>query len=260
MNQNEFKYITSKEAELYDASSLPIGFLLKSLFIKARRNLWGKVGDRGARFVWTVTEVSDTTGPAATVRDYRERQTMRSIIKPITEKYTIKSACEVGCGYGRVTMVLKEFTAKVVGFEREVHLVDIARRLIPEVDFCCVDRLDKISSCGKGEFDLAMTCTVLQHLTDEDCRSVIEEMKRICPRGHILIIEKTDDFATTKNSTDGVSFMSRCRSAEQYSVWMEPFRLVSVSKRVVEPGYYNPNPGNCMLFASPAIEYEGHNK
>lgn len=254
MNQNEFKYFKGKEAELFDASSLPTGFLLKSLFIKARRKSWGKVSDARARFVWTVNEVSDTSGPAATVRDYRERQTIRGIIKPIAEKYPLKAACEVGCGYGRVTMVLKEFAGTVVGFEREAHLVNIAKRLMPEIDFCRVEGLDKISSCGKGRFDLVMTCTVLQHLTDEHCRSVIEEMKRICPEGHVLIIEKTDDFATTKNFTDGNSFMSRGRSPEQYSAWMKPYKLVSVSKRVVETGYYNPNPGTCMLFASPSLE------
>jgi SAM-dependent methyltransferase len=166
----------------------------------------------------------------------------------------MKSACEIGCGYGRLIMVLKEFAEKVVGFEREAHLLEMARPLLPSIDFRRVDSLDRLRGEQAEEFDFAMTCSVLQHLTDDLCRSVLSEIKNIAPKGHVLIIEKTEDIATTDNTRDGDCFLSRARSPEMYARWMAPYSLVSVSDRVVEPGYYNPAPGKCMLFKSPHCE------
>jgi len=160
----------------------------------------------------------------------------------------------VGCGYGRLTMVLKEFAQKVAGFEREKNLVDIARPLLPAIEFYHVESLDKISESGMQPFDFTMTCTVLQHLTDDFCQKVIEEIKRIAPNGHVLLIEKTEPIAITTNIKDGASFISRDRAIETYTRLMSPFRLVATAKRLVEPTYYNPHPGTCMLFRSPLLK------
>lgn len=251
MNQKEIAYFKDKELSFYDATSLPVSYILKSLFVKVRRQTWGKFTDKNTRLAWTASAVSDASGPVANVRDYKERQTIRSIISGIQSQQPIISACEVGCGYGRVTMALEEFAKKTVGFERESHLVKIAQSLLPSVKFYQVDCLDKLSAYDSGPFDLAMTCTVLQHLTDDFCRSVIEEMKRITPHGHVLLIEKTEEIGTTVNTRDGDSFISRAREPEMYARMMAPYKLISVSDRIVEPGYHNPFPGKCMLFKSP---------
>jgi len=254
MNQSELKYFQNKQLRYYDTTALPLGVLLKSILLKIRRRTWGRIFDRGSRLVWTVDMVSDAVGPFANVRDYRERKTIRSILDKVSKEYPINSACEVGCGYGRLIMVLKEYAKRVVGFERERHLADIAKEALPEIDFCKVESLDKLASFGKGEFDFVMTCTVLQHLTDEFCQSALSEIKRIAPRGHVLLIEKVEDHYTTKNRTDGDSFISRARSRETFSKWMSPYKLISASKRIVEPGYFNPDVGECMLFRSPLAE------
>lgn len=254
MNKNELNYFQKMQLRFYDITAIPFSMLLKSIALKVRRRTWGRIFDKGARLVWTVDMVSDAVGPYANVRDYRERRTIRSFLEAVSQDYPINSACEVGCGYGRLIMVLEEYAKKVVGFERETHLLELARELLPTIDFCKIDSLDNLSSSGRGEFDFAMTCTVLQHLTDALCRSVLEEIKRIAPKGHVLLIEKTVDNFTTRNITDGGSFISRARSKEAYAQWMEPYKLVSVSKRLVEPGYINPSVGECMLFRSPTLE------
>ncbi len=253
MNQKELNYFQKMQLRFYDITALPLGVLLKAIALKIRRRTWGSIFDKGSRLVWTAEMVSDAVGPFANVRDYRERRTIRSILEAIRQNYPINSACEVGCGYGRLIMVLEEYAGKVVGFEREAHLLEIAKELLPTIDFCKVDSLDNLSSFGKGQFDFVMTCTVLQHLTDALCRSVLEEIKRIAPKGHVLLIEKAEDNFTTRNVRDGNSFISRARSKETYAQWMAPYKLVSVSKRVVEPGYINPNVGECMLFRSPIL-------
>ncbi len=254
MNQNERRYFSEKELELYDATSLPLSYLVKSLWVKMRRQTWGRFTDRGARFVWTASAVSDATGPADNVRNYVERENVRSMLKKVVRNYPVNSACEVGCGYGRLTMVLKEFTQKVAGFEREKILVDIAKPLLPAIEFYHVESLDKISELGMQPFDFVMMCTVLQHLTDDFCQKVIEDIKRLAPMGHVLLIEKTEPIAITANTKDDTSFISRDRSVETYTMLMNPFKLAATAKRMAEPTYFNPHPGTCMLFKSPLLK------
>lgn len=251
MNQNDVKIFDEKEPVLNGVTDLPIRYLLKALFIKARRKLWSKYADRGARLVWTVSSVSDAVGPSDNVRNYLERKTIRSILSEIVKQNgPIQSACEVGCGYGRVIMVLKEFADKVAGFEREPHLINIAKALLPEIDFYQCDSLDKISQMSKDAFNLVMTCTVLQHLTDDFCRGVLREIKRLAPQGYVLLIEKTEAISVTNNISNGDKFISRARDVELYKEWMKPYVLITTRKRIVENTHSNKSPGTCMLFKS----------
>jgi 2-polyprenyl-3-methyl-5-hydroxy-6-metoxy-1,4-benzoquinol methylase len=247
MNQNEIKFFTENELFLYDAAALPFSYLLKSMFVKIRRNLWGRYCDKNTRMVWTVSAVSDAMGPADNVRNYLERQTIRSILSDIVKDEPILSACEVGCGYGRLIMVLNEYADTVVGFEREPHLVEVAKRLLPNIEFCQCDSLDKINQI-KGPFDFAMTWTMLQHLADDNCRSVISSIKHMVPNGYVLISEKTEQVSVTRNIADGNQFISRARSVETYEEWMKPYILVQTIDSNVEPTYFNKSPGTCMVF------------
>jgi hypothetical protein len=38
---------------------------------------------------------------------------------------------------------------------------------------------------------------------------------------------------------------------DTYRQYLDPFALTAVRDRVLEPGYDNPQPGQCMLFVSP---------
>ena len=248
MNTSEAKFFSNKELQLYDATSLPFGYLLKSLTIKISRKLFGKILNSNDRLMWTMTSVSDAIGPADNVRNYLERKTIRNILKEITHEQKIISACEVGCGYGRIIMVIKEFAQKVIGFERESHLVEIARNLLPDIEILEVNSIDRISELNKGPFDFAMTCTVLQHLPDDFCKRVLIDIQRLVPRGHVLLIEKTEDISTTEIFTDANKFISRARSVEIYKEWMAPFEMIGTQPRIVEPTYFNKSPGTCMLF------------
>lgn len=221
------------------------------MLIKVRRRLIRGLTDKDSRFVWTTTHVSDAYGPADNVRNYLDRRTIRSVLSEIARQKPLRRACELGCGYGRVIMVLKEFAEFVKGFEREAHLVTVARSLLPDLAFEQVGSLADI--WDETPYDVAMTCTVLQHLTDSDAREVCKVMKRLAPAGHILCIEKTENIATTANTEDGTRFISQARPVEVYADFMHPFRLVRVQNRVVEPTYFNTRPGSCMLFASPLI-------
>jgi 2-polyprenyl-3-methyl-5-hydroxy-6-metoxy-1,4-benzoquinol methylase len=248
MNENEARYFSSDELRLPDLTRLPARLLLKSLGIKVRRKLLGRFLDRHARLVWTRDAVSDADGPAAAVRNYLEHSTIRRVLCQIVPNGKVQRACELGCGYGRVIMVLKEFSESTKGFEREEELVQIARSLQPNIAFERVPALTEVPI--DAEYDVVMTCTVLQHLTDDDARRVCDVMKRLAPRGHVLIIEKTEPNLITSNITDGKQFLSRARPVETYQEFMRPFRLASVTDRVLEPTNENPRPGSCMVFVS----------
>lgn len=251
MNENEAKLFSAAERALPDATQLPATFLLKSLFVKVRRHLGGSLLDSSSRMIWTLDAVSDASGPTAGVRNYLDQRTIRNIVSQVARTTTIRRACEVGCGYGRVIMVLKEFTAQVKGFEREEDLVRIARTLLPDIEFERVPALTEVRD--SIEYDLAMMCTVLQHLSDDEARRVCNVLRSLAPRGHVLLIEKTDPFHITDNTTDGARFISRARSVDTYTEYMKPFTLVSVTDRILEPTYANPRPGSCMLFRSPEL-------
>jgi len=230
---------------------LPIIDLTKRLIVKIGRSFFGI---KPPRMVWTVAGVSDAVGPADNVRNYLERRQLRSILKDISAVHPIGAACEVGCGYGRIIMILKEFADRVVGFEREPSLISIAQSLLPGIEICQCNSLDQISKMGKGQFDFVMTLTVLQHLTDDFCQKVIEEIKMISPNGYVLLTEKTEAIRTTENVTDGSQFISRARPVEFYKKWMAPFVLVKTLDRVLEQTYGNPKPGTHMLFKSPLLD------
>ena len=78
----------------------------------------------------------------------------------------------------------------------------------------------------------------------------MNEIKLLSPKGHVLLIEKTEANYITDNTEDDSVFISRERSVETYAAWMEPFELISTIEQVVEPTYGNTNPGTCMLFRS----------
>jgi SAM-dependent methyltransferase len=252
MNKREMQLLNNFDKTLPDCSELPIAYLFKSIYIKMRRRLWSKYIDNDSRFLWTVSAVSDADGPTANVRNYLEQKNIREILIDVTRLHRIERACEIGCGYGRVIMVLKEFANYVKGFERESHLVEIARTLNPEIEFECVESLTSISH--DETYDFVMTCTVLQHLTDSAASKVCEIMKQLAPHGYILCIEKTYPFnIVTSHMNNESHFISRDRQIEIYQKLMHPYKLCEVRNRILEPNYSNPHPGKCMLFASPTV-------
>lgn len=243
---------TAKEKAYPDISTLPVSYLLKTVALKVRRRLFSidPYGKASGRLVWSVSAVSDAEGPTANVRNYLEHNTLRAILSGIGGAKSGRRMCDVGCGYGRMTIVLQEFADTVVGYEREGSLLDLARPLAPAIDYRQVDDLATITD--DTPFDFAMISTVLQHLTDDHARAVCAAMRALAPNGHVLLIEKTDDIATTDNTDDGSTFISKARTVETYAEFMAPYELVDVRERILEPTYFNPSPGQCMLFKAPA--------
>jgi len=57
-------------------------------------------------FVWTLNAVSDAYGPADNVRNYLDRRTIRTILAELPRTRSLRYACEVGCGYGCLIIMM----------------------------------------------------------------------------------------------------------------------------------------------------------
>ena len=230
--------------------------LLRVARTKLRRRIAG-IGASGGRYRWTPGAVIDAlTGPELLLRNYLEERDLRQYLQVVQESRAIKKAADIGCGFGRLEMLLSEYAKEVVGFEREPALAETARLLLsslqPSVRIITIEDLTELPA-SEGEFDFTMTFTVLMHLTETKARAVIEQMKRMtAPGGFVLLCEQTDSSDRFGDVRSERALLAQGRDIAVYEAWMQPMTLVKSSARVVEPTYWLKNVGSYMLYRKPA--------
>jgi len=201
--------------------------------------------------VWTPHEVVDVDGPRAMLRAYLEQRDVRELTAGASRATSITAACDVGCGFGRLTPVLTEFAERVVGFEREPDLLRIARSLQPSIDFRQIETLSQLPA-DDASFTFALVFTVLQHVPEPQVRTVIDELRRIvAPDGHLLLCEETDETLEAGDREQAHLGYTCGRPVSTYEAWLAPWRLVATPRRAIEPDYPRPDVGTYMLFAGP---------
>jgi SAM-dependent methyltransferase len=222
-----------------------LGFVLRH-----PRRAWHSVRQGkglSTRFVFSVDNVAPQ-GPVGNAIAYYDRRVIRECLTEITREAKVTRALEVGCGYGRLIMVLGEFAREVIGVEREAHLVATATSLLPEVDFRQQPSILTLPSIADASIDFAMTFTVLQHMVDEDVRAVLGELERVVrPGGWVLLGEKVEPGNETDRADDRTLYLSRHRPVDVYASWMRGFALASTRPRPAPPAW-NRNSGTVMLF------------
>jgi len=202
-----------------------------------------------SRHSWRFEEVSDISGAASSLRNYLEQRDVRRCLETASQERAIRSAADVGCGYGRLTPVLGEFAARVAGFEREEALLALARRLQPRVEWAAIPDLSSLPA-PDGAFDFAMTFTVLQHVPDEAARRIIRELQRVAAGGFVLLVEETDASLGDDRPESWSGGLTRGRPVETWRAWMDPWTLTLSFPRAIEPGYPREDVGTYMLFRS----------
>jgi SAM-dependent methyltransferase len=209
------------------------------------------------RAVWQQEHVVDVRDAAFSVRTYREQQDVRALLSWALGGRRPGAACEVGAGYGRMTVVLTEFFDRVEGFERELHFVEEAGRLLPAIRFHQVDSLTSLPAAG-GSFDCVLTFTVLQHLTDAVALSAAREISRILrPGGVLLICEETDPAHRDGAVDDEAGMCTIGRTIGQYEALFSGFTLLQTNPRRIEPTYPRQDVGTYMLFARRTTDGRG---
>jgi SAM-dependent methyltransferase len=95
---------------------------------------------------------------------------------------------DLGCGTGELAPVFLKKGYSYVGIDIEQQRIDYAARTYPTGNFHVMDAGD--ISYPDGYFDQILVTGVLHHLSDEEVRSIVREMKRILsPRGRALVME-----------------------------------------------------------------------
>jgi len=204
------------------------------------------------RLVWTPHEVVDVDGPRAMLRAYLEQRDVREFCASVSMHTSIAAACDVGCGFGRLTPVLTEFAERVVGFEREAGLLRIAQSLQPSIEFRPIETLSRLPA-DDASFTFGLVFTVLQHVPEPEVHTVIDDLRRIvAPTGHLLLCEETDGTLEAGDRANAQLGYTCGRPVTMYEEWLAPWKLVAAKHRTIEPDYPRPDVGTYMLFAGPA--------
>ena len=101
------------------------------------------------------------------------------------------SALDFGCGYGRLTYVLREKCAVVRGIDNGLEKIQAARAAFAKTPFADVG-FDVLTGralpYADKSFDLSLAVTVFQHFTAEDQAFYAAELRRVTKK-HILIVD-----------------------------------------------------------------------
>ena len=200
------------------------------------------------RTVWQQEHVVDVREAAFALRTYLEHRDVRAFFTRVAGQRRLPAACEIGAGFGRMTIVLTEFFDQVSGFERERHFVDQASRLMPAIRFQQVETLGSLPA-SNDSFDGVLTFTVLQHLTEPVVQAVAGEIVRILrPGGFLLICEETDPSHRAGAVDDPNGTCTIGRTVAEYEALLRPLTLLDTKPRQIEPTYPRPDVGTYMLF------------
>jgi SAM-dependent methyltransferase len=203
------------------------------------------------RKTWTPSDVVDVSGPPALLRNYLEQRDVRAYVQQAASRAPVRRAYDVGCGFGRLTPVLTEVAADVIGYEREAALVETARLLLPNLRFEHVTTLEHLPA-RDGSADLILTFTVLQHMLDARAEGVLAEILRVlAPGGHLVLVEETDGTLEAGDAANADLGYTRGRPVAWYAERLRPAALLATSPRRIEPGYPRPDVGRYMFFQRP---------
>ncbi len=190
----------------------------------------------------------DVRDAAFATRTYLEQRDVRAFLARVTGTGRLRAACDVGSGYGRMSVVLAEFADRVVGIERESHFVSEAARLLPAVDFVHVASLTELP-IQTAAVDVILTFTVLQHLIDPVVERTAREILRVLrPGGHLLICEETDPSHRDGAIDDPNGMCTIGRPVSDYQRLFVSLDLLATQPRRIEPTYPRPDVGTYMLF------------
>jgi len=149
------------------------------------------------------------------------------LIAQILGDTTAERSLEVGCGFGRLTPWIADYSEDHYAIEPEKSLMESAREMTPEVSYANTTAKDL--PYPDEHFDLLVSWTVLMHVPNDRIESVVDELVRVsADDGKIILAEKTgDQFETGRSFT---------RSATEYEILFDPFELTGSTPRPMEAG------------------------
>lgn len=96
-----------------------------------------------------------------------------------------RSVLEIGCGTGRWSRALRDLGASVTAIDLSEHVTSANRARIPGITFLSGDVL---SMSEDRRFDVAVSVTVLQHLTARDQEGAVAKLARLVREGGMVVL------------------------------------------------------------------------
>ncbi len=115
-------------------------------------------------------------------------------IKLLASALSSGSMLDIGCGMGRMTEMAADIMAEVVALEPDVDRCNYARGLV--ADYATVSVLNQMTheymadNPGK-QFDLVLLGMVLQHLSTNNCKKVLQDVVELTRPGGMAVVSTT---------------------------------------------------------------------
>jgi SAM-dependent methyltransferase len=208
----------------------------QTAFGRLNRSEQSECSDMKQAFGWAAAEgLHDAKGPDLAVRTSYELRLVQRALSLATPARR-RLAIELGAGYGRLTSVLADYCGRVIGFEREPALVEQANARHRDCAFKRIDNLWTLP-LDDGAADIAMTFTVLQHMSADDVQAVLKEVDRVLAPGAVLVLtEDRDEKGDDESKVDKSRLFTIRRPAKLYSAWLPNFEYIASHDRVLERG------------------------
>jgi SAM-dependent methyltransferase len=140
---------------------------------------------------------------------------------------------EVGCGYGRLTPWLAEFTgaSTAIGVDHDERSIELARTQYPSqrFDWRQGGAENIVEHVPENSVDVALTWTVLQHLSPSLMERTAGGIGRILSDGGWLIMAEE----TAEDEADHVWG----RAPSEYEKYFSDLELVATEDRQLEPTF-----------------------
>jgi SAM-dependent methyltransferase len=172
--------------------------------------------------------------PSFSSRLYREVKLLQQAIGD----YKAEKSLEIGCGYGRLTPWIMEYSSEHYAVEPEKRLFEDAKRLNPQKAYFHNVTAQKLPF-PDSFFELCVSWTVLQHIPPKEQTKAIEEIKRVAKKTAVLIV--AEDTGTYEEENKWM------RSMENWAELFKPWQLVWQTDRILEETASNPQ-GKVMRF------------
>lgn len=231
-----------KKRRKWPREALPfvLGKVIPGPVLEAARQYSSSWEDRGEYITFRHGGFAGGTSdrPEFSARNYYEITQLRSLL----EEYDVSAtrSAEVGCGYGRLSPWIADFSTQHYGIDPNETQIEKARTLYPDCRW--VESTAQDLPFDDGHFDLVVTWTVLQHIPPESIRKAIRQIERVsADRGRVILCEETEGEA-------GVNTWPR--STAEYSDLFASFSLVETRDRDLEPTFPD-HGGEIMVFGDP---------
>lgn len=172
-------------------------------------------------------------------RNYYEQGELRRLLRGAQ----IERSLEIGCGFGRLSPVIAEYSSKHIAIDINPDGLALARRYYPQVEFALTS--GTALAFPADHFDAIITWTVLQHIPSHRIEAATAEIVRVARPGSRVILLEASRYHGQKLRRGAHTFD---RHPSTYEKLLSPLRLIE-QKWIEGIHVHHPySPGQLLVF------------